>query len=381
VKPETTVSVSGMQVKPSPAITQSAVKNSDLIDNNSISIKIDNLADTIEKLSANIVNNNGNVEIPEIIVETPKVEPSISVEFKLQVTPEITLNNDLSGFATSPDIRVYPKIDVEANILTDFSSTPTGEKTPIAEPEISYEPIEKILQSISSQSIGITSIDGEVKSINTKLDQIPGKFSGEIKPLIEKQLTNKLNDTSDIPQHDTVKFADLEELMDLQDRTESDMMKTSAFKHSLRDDDPKNVGKMYWPEEQIQLFKMLLEQQNTIIELIKMSVAMNGVPQEYQMPEQFPQQSFEQQESPITAEDLANMNQNNQNNKQDEEPKKQKIFGKGGKIVNWLKDVESSNNRFGRFLDGVINTTHRMKGEQVKFGTKRDNRGRRNRSR
>lgn len=190
-----------------------------------------------------------------------------------------------------------------------------------------------------------------------------GKFVGEIKPLIEKQLTNKLNDTSDIPQYDTVKFTDLEELIDLQDRTESDMMKTSAFKHSLRDDDPKNVGKMYWPEEQIQLFKMLLDQQNTIIELIKMSVAMNGVPQ----------QSFEQQESLITAEDFANMNQNN--NKQEEQPKKQKIFGKDGKIAGWFKDVENSNNRFGRFLDGVINTTHRMKGEHVKWGTKRDNRG------
>ena len=376
-QPETTVSVSGMQVTQSPIKTQPAVKNSDLIDKNSILMKIDNLAATIEKLSANIVNNNGNVEIPKIYVETPTVEPHISVESNPQITPEITLNNDLSGIAVSPAISVYPKIDVETNIPSDFQNIPTDEKTQIAEPEISYEPIEKILQSISSQLIGITSIDGEVKSINTKLDQIPGKFSGEIKPLIEKQLTNKLNDTSDIPQHDTVKFADLEELMDLQDRTESDMMKTSAFKHSLRDDDPKNVGKMYWPDEQIQLFKMLLDQQNTIIELIKMSVAMNGVPQEYQMPEQFPQQSFEQQEPPITAEDLANMNQsnqNNQNNKQEEQPKKQKIFGRDGKIAGWFKDVESSNNRFGRFLDGVINTTHRMRGEQVKWGTKRDNR-------
>lgn len=192
-------------------------------------------------------------------------------------------------------------------------------------------------------------------------------MKSETTDTIKKQLTNKLNDISDIPQHDTVKFADLEELMDLQDRTESDMLKASAFKHSLRDDDPKNVGKMYWAEEQIKLFKMLLEQQNTIIELIKMSVAMNGVPQGY----------FEQQEQLITAEDLANINQNNKQ----EELKKQKIFGKDGKIAGWFNDVENSNNSFGRFLDGVINTTRRMNGEQVKWGMKRNTQARRNRLR
>lgn len=168
--------IGNIPIKQSSIINQPVQKITETADNNSISIKIDNLANTIEKLFANIVNNNSNVEIPEIDVALPTVEPNISVESNPQITPEITLNNDLSEFATSPDISVYPEIDVETNIPTDFQDKQTVEKTPITKSEISYEPIEKILQSISSQLIGLISIDGEVKSINTKLVQIPRKI-------------------------------------------------------------------------------------------------------------------------------------------------------------------------------------------------------------
>jgi hypothetical protein len=53
-------------------------------------------------------------------------------------------------------------------------------------------------------------------------------------------------------------------------------MSAFKFQHSLRDDEARHANKIYWPLQQIQLIEKLIEQHNTIIELLKMSVLING---------------------------------------------------------------------------------------------------------
>jgi hypothetical protein len=361
----TDLSVSGMQVPPAPSISafkeeteqskiisvEPIMPKVDTFENILSSVDINQLTDSIDSLSKTIVQNNikQSTELPEINIQSPdvipiiqvdssipEISPVINVDVPVQEQPNIIVDNNISDLIKTPTISLTPEISVDNKINpilpTDFSQKQESVKPDI----VSFEPIEKTLQSISSQLIGITSIDGEVKLINTKLNTIASDFAGEVQPLIEKQLTYPLNDTSDIPKHDTVTFNDLDELMSLQENTESDMMKVSAFKHSLRDDDPKNKGKMYWPMEQIKLLQMLVDQQNTIIELINMSIAMNGtsqkVPEPYipqideQTADNIPETPAQPNQPTVSETDLG---------EQQEKPEKKKGFFARRKRKNW----------------------------------------------
>jgi hypothetical protein len=43
------------------------------------------------------------------------------------------------------------------------------------------------------------------------------------------------------------------------------------------------------------------------------------------------------------------------------------------KIGSWLNGVESGDNRFGRFLDGLSNTAKRMQGQVIPFSKRNNN--------
>jgi hypothetical protein len=361
--------------------------------NNITQNNIDDLAKNIDVLTLTVGNKLNTENTSQFVVESeptavpdinvvepaPEVFPNINVDVQpVEQTPEIVINNNLDELNDTPDIMVdQPPIQLSNTVQTDLTPIKDNLQVDSKIPSTTFEPIEKILTSISSRVVALTSIDGEVKKINVSLSSLAADFVGKITPSIEKSLAKPLNDISDMPKTDTVKFADIDTLIDLQEQNNNAMMKVSAFPHSLRDDDARTNGKMYWPQEQIDYLKILLEKQDTIIGLLNTAIVMNGTPyeenysndnndismndlQQSQLPSQ-----------PLTTSDLSSSSK--PETTKEDSSKKPGLFGRMTQgIKNNLNATENGENKFGRRLDKFMNFIDIAQGKPVSWTAKRD---------